>query len=161
MPRIEKVITIEAPIADCFALSQSQGDVRYEWDPFVREQRLLGGASRPGRGVQTFTKSRHRLRMITEYTSFNPPTQVGMKLIKGPPFFSAFGGGWSFLKVDESATQATWRYTFTVRPTWLSRVADPVGSWLLGKDIERRLEHFASGCTNSDLVDRAKAQLVA
>jgi len=159
MPRIEKVVTIQVPIEDAFALSQSQGEVRYAWDPFVREQRLLDGALHPGKGVRTFTRSRHNLTMVTEYTSYKPPAQVGMKLVKGPPFFSTFGGGWSFIKIDESTTQATWRYTFTVKPKILAGPGERIGIYVLGRDIEQRIEHFAKGCTDPGLVERAKAQL--
>lgn len=159
MPRIESSVTINVPAEDAFALSMSQLEVRYAWDPFVREQRLLHGARRPGRGVQSVTKSVHRLTMISEYTSFKPPTQVGMKLVKGPPFFATFGGGWSFKPLDETTTQATWRYTFSIKPKWLAPIAEPIGSWLLGRDIEKRLAHFAEGCLDPTLIAKAHRQL--
>ena len=137
----------------------SQLDVRYAWDPFVIEQRLLNGAVRPERGVQSLTKSKHRLTMVSEYTAFNPPTQVGMKLVEGPPFFATFGGGWSFKELDENTCQATWRYTFSIKPKWLAPVGDRIGTWLLGRDIESRLNRFAEGCLDPDLIERAHAQL--
>lgn len=159
MPRTEASVTINAPAEDAFALSMSQLDVRYAWDPFVREQRLLHGAERPARGVQSLTKSKHYLSMVSEYTSFKPPTQVGMKLVNGPPFFKTFGGGWSFKPVDEHTCVATWRYTFSITPKWLAPIGDRLGSWLLGNDIEKRLALFAEGCLDRDLVDRAHEQL--
>lgn len=159
MPRIEASTKIAVPIEDAFALSQSMGEVRFSWDPFVKEQYLLNGATRPDKGVQTFTKSKHGLTMVTEYTSYKPPTQVGMKLVKGPPFFASFGGGWSFLSIDDNNTQATWRYTFKIKPAFLAPVADRMGEMLLGRDIEARLQRFADGCLDSDLVARAKEQL--
>ena len=159
MPRTEATRTIAVPAEDAFALSMSQLDVRYAWDPFVKEQRLLHGATRPDRGVQSLTKSKHGLTMITEYTSFKPPTQVGMKLVSGPPFFGNFAGGWSFKPVAETTTEATWRYTFSIKPTLLAPIGDRIGARLLGSDIETRLEHFARGCLDPDLVARAHAQL--
>ena len=57
------------PIGDAFALSQSMGDVRFAWDPFISDQYLLDGATRPARGVRTFTGSKYGLTMTTEYTS--------------------------------------------------------------------------------------------
>ncbi len=159
MPRIEATRRVAVGVHQAFALSQSQGEVRYAWDPFVREQHLLGGAAHPGRGVRTRTTSRHRLSMVSEYTSFREPTQVGMKMVEGPWFFSAFGGGWSFKEVGPDATDATWRYTFTIRPSWLAPVADPLGRVLLGRDVERRLAAFGEGCADADLVARAEAQL--
>ncbi|WCO69101.1 SRPBCC family protein [Iamia majanohamensis] len=161
MPRIEVTRRVPVPVEQAFALSQSQGEVRYAWDPFVREQRLLDGADRPARGVRTRTRSRHGLTMVSEYTSFRAPTQVGMKMVEGPWFFSAFGGGWSFAAAGPEATDATWRYTFTVRPSWLAPVADRIGRRLLGRDIERRLAGFARGCADAELVARAQAQLAS
>jgi len=84
VPRIEATTTLPVRVEEAFALSQSQGEVRYAWDPFVRTQRLLDGAARPGKGVRTETRSRHHLTMVSEYTSFRPPTQVGMKMVRGP-----------------------------------------------------------------------------
>ncbi len=159
MPRIESSVTVNAPIEDAFALSMSQLEVRYAWDPFVLEQRLLHGATKPARGVQSLTKSRHRLSMVSEYTSFRPPTQVGMKVVEGPPFFATFGGGWSFKPVDDDTCVATWRYTFSIRPSWLAPIGDRIGSWLLGRDIDKRLARFARGCEDAALVERAHEQL--
>lgn len=155
MPRIEATATIEVPVAAAFALSQSQGEVRYAWDPFVRSQRLLDGAASPAKGVRTETRSRHHLTMVSEYTSFRPPTQVGMKMVSGPWFFAAFGGGWSFKPVGEDRTEATWRYTFAIRPGWLAPIGDRIGSAFLRHDIERRLAAFAHGCEDEALVARA------
>lgn len=151
MPRIESTIVVPVSIEIAFAVSQTQGEIRYRWDPFVASQRLLHGATQPDRGVQTETRSKHRLRMVSEYTSFRPPSQVGMKMVKGPPFFASFGGGWSFREADGHTadaprTDATWRYSFTIKPSWLSVVADPIGSWVLGADINKRIAGYAKGC---------------
>ena len=159
MPRIERRVVVNVAASDAFALSQSQGEVRYRWDPFVVEQRLLNGAKHPAKGVIGFTKSRHRLTMEAEYTSFRPPNQVGMRMVKGPPFFATFGGGWTFREIDESTTEAIWRYTFSIRPSWLSRLGDPIGSWFLGRDIRRRIDGFAAGCADPDLIADARRQL--
>ncbi len=157
MPRIEATTVIAVPAEHAFALSQSQGEIRYAWDPFVRSQRLLDGADRPAKGVRTETRSRHHLRMVSEYTSFRPPSQVGMRMVRGPWFFSAFGGGWSFKAVDDGHTEATWRYTFTIRPSWLAPVGDRIGTAYLQRDIERRLAAFARGCEDPGLLAQAVA----
>lgn len=157
MPRIEATATIAVSAEEAFALSQSQGEVRYAWDPFVRSQRLLDGADRPAKGVRTETRSRHHLTMTSEYTSFRPPTQVGMRMIGGPWFFSAFGGGWSFKALDAARTEATWRYTFTIRPSWLAPLGNAIGSAYLRRDIQRRLAAFVRGCEDPELLARAVA----
>ncbi|MDE0804991.1 MAG: SRPBCC family protein [Acidimicrobiales bacterium] len=144
MPRVESTVTIDAPITQVFTLSQSQGELRYRWDPFVRSQELLDGADVPDKGVRTLTRSRHGLRMVSEYQSYRPPSQVGMKMVEGPWFFENFAGGWSFKPDGEERTTATWRYVFSCRPAWLRPVAHRIGTWYLGRDIDRRLAAFAA-----------------
>ena len=153
MPRVESSVTVPLDPERAFALSQTYGELRYRWDPFVREQRLLDGAAGAGKGVRTWTRSRHHLTMVSEYVTFRPPTQVGMKMVTGPPFFRSFSGGWNFSPAgDGTSTVATWRYNFTIRPSWLAPLADRVGVWLLGRDIRRRLDAFASACADDEIV---------
>jgi hypothetical protein len=152
--RIEATAVVDVPIATAFALSQSQGEIRYAWDPFVRHQQLLDGATGPAKGVRTRTTSRHGLTMVSEYTSVNPPRQVGMRMVTGPWFFRSFSGGWSFAALDDGRTQATWRYSFSCRPRLLGVVANPLGRWLLGRDIRRRLAGFSRGCADAGLLAR-------
>jgi hypothetical protein len=154
--RIEATTVVDVPVEVAFALSQSQGEIRYAWDPFVRSQELLDGATGPAKGVRTRTRSRHGLTMVSEYTSVHPPRQVGMRMVSGPWFFRTFSGGWSFVALDGGRTQATWRYSFSCRPKLLAVVGDPVGRWLLGRDIRRRLAGFARGCTEPAIVDRVR-----
>lgn len=153
MPRVESSVTVPLDPERAFALSQTYGELRYRWDPFVREQRLLDGATGAGKGVRTWTRSRHHLTMVSEYVTFRPPTQVGMKMVTGPPFFRSFSGGWNFSPAgDGTSTVATWRYNFTIRPSWLAPVADRIGVWLLGRDIRRRLDAFAAACADKQIV---------
>ena len=155
MPRIEATRDVGVDLATAFAVSQTHGPRRLEWDPFVKHQELVGG-DRPAKGIRTRTVSRHGLTMLTEYVSFRAPTQVGMKMIEGPWFFANFAAGWAFAPVDPddeaAGTRATWRYTFTTRPAWLSPIADRIGSRLLRRDIEERLAAYAMACTNPDVL---------
>ncbi len=157
MPRVDSSIVVPLPAEEAFAVSQTQGEVRYRWDPFVREQRLLDGAEVPAKGVRTWTRSRHGLTMVSECVTFRPSTQVGMRMVSGPPFFSSFSGGWNFTGLDDGTTRATWRYNFTCRPSWLRPVADRIGTWLLGRDIDRRLAGFARGCEDPVVLTAARA----
>ena len=54
MPKVECTATVPLSVADAFAVSQTQGEIRYRWDPFVKEQRLLN-ADTPAKGVQTLS----------------------------------------------------------------------------------------------------------
>lgn len=148
MPRVEATAVVGVAPAVAFAVSQTQGEARYRWDPFVRRQRLLGGATAPAKGVRTWTRSRHGLTMVSEYVAFSPPGHVGMRMVTGPWFFRAFSGGWNFKALPGGRTEATWRYSFACRPAWLRPVADRVGVRLLGRDVRRRVAGFARGCAD-------------
>jgi ribosome-associated toxin RatA of RatAB toxin-antitoxin module len=151
VPRVEATAVVPLDPDRAFALSQTYGELRYKWDPFVIEQRLLDGAVAAGKGVRTWTRSRHRLTMISQYVAFRPPEHVGMRMLSGPWFFATFSGGWNFQPV-EGGTRATWRYNFTIRPPWLAPVADRIGVFVLGRDIRRRVEAFARACADPEIV---------
>lgn len=155
MPRVQATAIAPVPPATAFAVSQTTGELRLRWDPFIRSQHFLDGATAPDVGVRTLTVSRHHLRMVSRYVSYNPPTNVGMVMDEGPPFFANFAGGWRFAARDDGTTEATWSYSFTVQPSWLARVADPVGRWLLGGDIQRRLDAFVRACEDPAIVAAA------
>jgi hypothetical protein len=160
VPTVEAHVLVPVRPAAAFAVSQTHGAVRYRWDPFVREQHFLAGATQPGTGVRTFTRQRFGLTMISEYVSFAPPTHVGMKMVEGPWFFDIFGGGWRFRPADDGVgTRVVWRYTFRCRPPFLRPLADPVGRWLLGREIRRRIAGYAAGC--GDEIVLAEAELMA
>jgi hypothetical protein len=152
--RVEEEIVVGVDIHTAFAVSQTTGDLRASWDPFIREQHLLAGATQPAKGVRTMTTSRHGLRMVSEYTSFRPPHQVGMRMVEGPAIFSRFGGGWVFTEVGDGRTRATWRYTFTVQPSWLAPAGDRIGRLVLGHDIRRRIRAFAGACVDPAVVSQ-------
>ncbi|PSK67016.1 hypothetical protein B0E53_01004 [Micromonospora sp. MH33] len=160
MPVVEAVTTVPVPPELAFAVSQTVAPVRYRWDPFVREQHFVDGATRPGRGVRTFTRSRHGLVMVSEYISWAPPTNVGMKMVRGPWFFERFGGGWRFAPGPEPGTTlATWRYNFRCWPAFLRPVAERLGVWLLRRDIRRRIAGYAAGCADPEVLAAARRSL--
>jgi ribosome-associated toxin RatA of RatAB toxin-antitoxin module len=154
MPRIEASCTVPIGIDLAFALSQTYGELRYQWDPFVHHQELLDGATKAGKGVQTLTRSKHRLTMISEYQSFKAPTHVGMKMTKGPWFFQSFSGGWNFSATSATETAVIWRYNFICTPKWIRPIADRIGTKMLQRDIERRLAAFEKACRNPDIMSK-------
>ena len=152
MPVVESRATVPVPVDVAFAVSQMTGDARLLWDPFIRRQRLLDGADRPGVGVRTATVHRLGFRMVSEYVSYRPPTSVGMKMTDGSWFFERLAGGWRFSPVGEEATLAVWKYSFACRPRWLAPLAEWVGARVLQRDIDRRIAGFARGCTDARVV---------
>jgi hypothetical protein len=133
-----------------FAVSQTTGELRLRWDPFIRHQHLIE-ASAPAKGVRTLTRARVGPTMISEYVSYRPPTSVGMTMVKGPWFFASFGGGWRFTP-DGQGTLAVWKYTYSIRPSWLRFIAEPVGQWLLGREIRARIAAFAQACEDPEIL---------
>jgi hypothetical protein len=146
MPVVESTVIVPVPVEVAFAVSQTTGEIRMRWDPFIRRQHFLGGATKPDTGVETLTVHRLGFRMVSEYVSYNPPTNVGMKMTKGSWFFERLGGGWRFTAIDESSTKAIWKYNFVCRPKWLAPIAERIGAVVLQRDIDRRIAGFARGC---------------
>lgn len=151
MPQVTARVVVPVDPDTAFAVSQTTGEVRLRWDPFIREQHFLHGAMAPGKGVQTFTRARLGPRMISQYVSYRPPTNVGMTMVEGPWFFASFGGGWRFTAYD-GGTEAVWKYTYSIRPGWLRFVAEPIGQWLLGREIRARIDAFARGCQDPEVL---------
>lgn len=145
MPVVSREIQVPVSPAVAFAVSQTTGETRLRWDPFLRRQYFLDGATIPGKGVRTHTTSRHGLTMVSRYVSYVPGRNVGMTMETGPWFFEVFGGGWRF-EPSGAGTRASWKYNFTVRPSWLQPLAHPVGRWVLGRDIRHRIAAFARAC---------------
>jgi len=48
-----------------------------------------------------------------------------------------------------------------VRPTWIAPVGDRIGTWMLGRDIERRIAGFAAGCRDEIVLAAARAARAA
>lgn len=160
MPQVVASVEVPVPPAVAYAVSQTHGEVRRRWDVFIRAQRFLDGAEQPTRGVRTWTQTSFlgplSPAMVSEYVSWRPPTSVGMTMVRGPWFFARFAGGWRFEEAP-GGTLATWKYTFTTRPARLQRIADPIGSWLLGREIRARIRAFARGCEDPVVLAAAAA----
>jgi len=157
MPSVESSVIVPLPVDLAFAVSQTTGEARMRWDPFIRRQHFLDGATLPGVGVRTLTVHRLGFRMVSEYVSYNAPTNVGMKMTRGSWFFEKLGGGWRFTPVTDDTSKAVWKYTFTCRPAWLAPLAERIGRVVLQRDIDRRIAGFARGCADPVVVAAASA----
>lgn len=155
MPQVTAEVWVAVEPDTAFAVSQTTGEVRLSWDPFIRHQHLID-ADRPGKDVRTLTRARIGPTMISRYVSYRPPTSVGMTMEKGPCFFATFGGGWRFTPEHRdgvAGTRVVWKYTWSARPAWSAPVADPVGRWLLGREIRARIAAFGRACGNPDVLE--------
>lgn len=161
MPQVVAEIWVPLEPAGAFAVSQTTGEIRRQWDPFIRRQYLID-AVRSAKGVRTFTRTRLGPAMISEYAAFRPPTTVGITMISGPWFFARFGGGWRFTPESRdgvAGTRTVWRYTFSIRPSWLAPLGDRIGMWLLGREIRARIAAFARACVDPVVLDAVRAGL--
>lgn len=153
---VERTQVARATAEDAFAVASSYG-VRLEWDPFVSAQHLVN-TDTPGKGVRTYTRSRHGLTMISEYLTYRPPTHMGMKMVSGPGFFRTFSGSWHFKDLGEGRLEVIYRYRYECRPRWLQPISHRIGNVVLGRDIEARVAAFVTGCEDPGIVARAQAE---
>ncbi|GAB3221067.1 hypothetical protein GCM10027447_06210 [Glycomyces halotolerans] len=66
-----------------------------------------------------------------------------------------FGGGWRFTEAGPGRTEATWKYTFSCRPGLLRPLTEPIGHLMLRRDIERRIDAFATACSDPQITAAA------
>src|SRR6266542_3143651 len=118
MPTFEAAIDIRAGADALFDLTQDY-DRRLDWDPFLKEARLIGGAAAPALGVRAWCVARSGLGMETEYVSFQRPHVAAVKMTRGPALFGSFAGSWRFKTVAPDTTRVVFRYHVTARPAWL------------------------------------------
>jgi hypothetical protein len=130
-------VVVPVPPETAFDVSETTGDVRLRWDPFIRRQQFLGGATSPAKGVETLTVHRLGLRMVSRASPNNRPTNVWMRMVRGSWFFARLGGGWRFSPV-EGDPGSTWPCGATTSP-----VAERIGSRMLQRDIDPRIAGFA------------------
>lgn len=97
--------------------------------------------------------------MVSEYVSYAPPSNVGMRMVKGPWFFANLAAGWRFTATPDGGTLARWKYNFGCRPRWLAPLAERIGTWLLDRDIKRRIAGFARGCADPVVLAAAREAL--
>jgi len=139
MPTFEAAIDIRTGADALFDLTQDY-DRRLDWDPFLKEARLVGGAAAPGIGVRAWCVARSGLGMETEYVSFQRPDVAAVKMTRGPALFGSFAGSRRFKTVAPDTTRVVFRYHVTARPTWLRRVLDPIFCLVFERDVVQRLE---------------------
>ena len=146
MPTIEAHAVVPCDREVAFAVAQTHGRLRMRWDSFIRAEHLLDGAEAQARGVQTWTRHRWGMTMITECVSFQSPSHTGMRMLKGPWFLATFAGGWRFKPNDDDHTLVSWKYNFTCRPRFAAPLMEMIGKRVLRREIRRRIDGFVRGC---------------
>lgn len=141
MVRGVATIEIAASAADTFDLLHDYA-VRLNWDPFLREAKLLGGDTEAGPGVCSRCTARLTAggcSMDTRYVSFRRPTVAAVKMIRGPAFLADFAATIRHTAVTDRSSRLTYIYQFSCRPRLLRRVVEPVVSFVFRRETRRRL----------------------
>ncbi|AUX23100.1 polyketide cyclase [Sorangium cellulosum] len=149
MPTVQSTAEINAPSDALFALAQDY-DLRLEWDPFLSEMRFCGGATEPAVGVRVWVRARNGLSMEARYITLNPPEQVAIAMVEGPPVFRRFSGAWLFKALSPERTRVTFRYNFTARP----RILGSVMAAVLQRDVAKRLAGLKASAETTDILKR-------
>lgn len=139
MPTFECSVLIRADRAALFALTQDY-DRRLAWDPFLREARLLGGATAARPGVRAWCVAWHGLGMETEYVRVAPPRVAAVRMTRGPALLASFAGSWRFEEAGPGATRVVFRYHLRGRPRLLRPLLDPLLAAVFARDTRRRLD---------------------
>jgi hypothetical protein len=117
-------------------------DRRLEWDPMLREARLLGGAERAGKGVRSRCVGSWRsgfIGMETEYVTYERGRVAAIKLVNRPAFFASFAATIRHAPVDERLSRVTYLYHFRARPRRLAPLLEPLVNAMLRNEIRLRL----------------------
>jgi hypothetical protein len=51
----------------------------------------------------------------------------------------------------------SWRYSFACRPAWLAPLAEWIGAKVLLREIRARLDGFAAGCADPEVLDAVRS----
>ena len=136
--RFEHAAVVDGTPDAVFELTQDYAR-RLIWDPFLREARLLGGATAPAVGVRAWCVAQAGIGMETEYVSYNPPRVAAVKMTKGPWILETFGGAWEFAPAEGGGTRVTFRYQLRARPRWLAWAIEPAARRWFGRETRLRV----------------------
>ena len=109
MPALGSITRISAPVEAVFDLVQDF-DRRLQWDPFLKEVKLLNGATSVGTGTRVWFRNSMGIKMTVEYTGVRRPVMIAMKMVRGPRLFRQFVANWQFRAVGDGTTEVTCKY---------------------------------------------------
>ncbi len=141
MKTLEAAIDIQASPEAVFDLIHDYPR-RLEWDPFLKDARLLDGAGAAGLGVKARCTARNGfggVAMETVYVSFDRPRVAAVKMTKGPVVLETFAASLRQDEVSPGVTRVTYRFNFSTRPRWLSFAGDRLAAALFRREVRQRL----------------------
>lgn len=120
---------------------------RLEWDPLLREARLLDGSREAGLGVRALCRARLLAgggAMETVYVSYRRPAVAAVVMTRGPRYIGRFAASIREWRLPGGATRLTYRFYVTGRPRRLRPVLDPLLARLFQRETKRRLAALRS-----------------
>ena len=133
------------PSAEVFELLHDYGR-RLEWDTLLREARLTRGHTRAEKGATSLCVGKPLFGIFgieTRYVTFNAPEIAAVELVNCPPMFATFAASIRHEDV-EGGSVATYKFRFTARPKFLSRVLEPLMLHALKAETAKRLAALAA-----------------
>jgi hypothetical protein len=115
---------------------------RLEWDPFLREARLLEGANAAAVGVKSVCTARWAsggMAMETVYVSFDRPGVAAVKMTRGTGPLAEFAASLRQEAVGPGRTRVTYRFKLAARPRWLRFLLDPFLDAIFAREVRSRL----------------------
>jgi hypothetical protein len=115
---------------------------RLDWDPFLREARLLDGAASAEVGVKSICTARWTsggMAMETVYVSFDRPAVAAVKMTRGPRLLGEFAASLRQEAVGTGRTRVTYKFRLAARPGWLRFALDPILFAIFARETRSRL----------------------
>lgn len=139
---VRETIVINASAEDVFDLIHNYPR-RLEWDSFLREASLCGGATEPGLGVSAYCAARRAvggLAMETVYITFDRPRVAAVRMTRGPFFLDFFAASLCHEDIDANTSRVTYVFRFRVRPRLKWFGMEPLVAWVFRRETRQRLQ---------------------
>lgn len=149
MKTIKHQIEIKQNQADVFDLTQDYSK-SLEWDTYLSEAYLLGGANTADVGVDSLCKNKSGSIMISRYISFNRPNVAAVTMVKGPFILSRFSGAWNVKRIDDMKSLLIFTYHFELKGGFFGKILLPIVTHLFSKDMKKRLISIKSYIENKN-----------
>lgn len=141
MAIFEATVEIRAAPGAIFKLTHDYSR-RLEWDPLLREARLLDGAEAAGPGVKSVCvgcAALLGLSLETVYITFDPPWLSAVEMTRGPALFGNFAASIRHEVIRPGVTRVIYRGHVETRPRWLRWLLEPLVNQRFDRATKRRL----------------------
>ncbi|HEY8130739.1 MAG TPA: SRPBCC family protein [Thermoanaerobaculia bacterium] len=117
---------------------------RLEWDPFLKEARLLDrdSACLGATCRCTARNSFGGMAMDAVYVSFDRPHVAAVKMVRGPRILESFAATLRQDKIGEHRTLVIYRYNFETQPRLLRFILNPICSLFFASEVRNRLKRL-------------------